>query len=170
MAKRSSDYLVNPNTELMFPIVNNAKTCTITLRAYVAVTADNMAFTGMSNIKITEQSGSGWAYYIIEGTVDKGASSVTLTTNVQNYFQSIKVESSTSYATTSASFADGGDTKAEWGYSETVLSSKGSNTIIQSDTGTYTNGDKDVLYVDASSGKFYPTTGDRIQVNTGSGR
>ena len=100
-----------------------------------------MAFTGMSNIKITEQSGSGWAYYIIEGTVDKGASSVTLTTNVQNYFQSIKVESSTSYATTSASFADGGDIKAEWGYSETVLSSKGSNTIIQSDTGTYTNGD-----------------------------
>ena len=39
-----------------------------------------MAFTGMSNIKITEQSGNGWAYYIIEGTVDKGASSVTLTT------------------------------------------------------------------------------------------
>ncbi len=67
-----------------------------------------MAFTGMSNIKITEQSGNGWAYYIIEGTVDKGASSVTLTTNVQNYFQSIKVDSSTSYATTSASFADGG--------------------------------------------------------------
>ena len=120
ITKRSSDYLVNPNTELTFPIVNNAKTCTITLRAYVAVTADNMAFTGMSNIKITEQSGNGWAYYIIEGTVDKGASSVTLTTNVQNYFQSIKVDSSTSYATTSASFADGGDTKAEWGYSETV--------------------------------------------------
>ena len=167
ITKRSSDYLVNPNTELMFPIVNNAKTCTITLRAYVAVTADNMAFTGMSNIKITEQSGSGWAYYIIEGTVDKGASSVTLTTNVQNYFQSIKVESSTSYATTSASFADGGDIKAEWGYSEIVLSSKGSKTAIQSDTGTYTNGDKDVLYVDASSGKFQPTTGDRIQVNTG---
>ena len=70
ITKRSSDYLVNPNTELTFPIVNNAKTCTITLRAYVAVTADNMAFTGMSNIKITEQSGNGWAYYIIEGTVD----------------------------------------------------------------------------------------------------
>ena len=52
ITKRSSDYLVNPNTELTFPIVNNAKTCTITLRAYVAVTADNMAFTGMSNIKM----------------------------------------------------------------------------------------------------------------------
>jgi pectin methylesterase-like acyl-CoA thioesterase/pectate lyase len=169
ITKRSSDYLVNPNTELTFPIVNNAKTCTITLRAYVAVTADNMAFTGMSNIKITEQSGNGWAYYIIEGTVDKGASSVTLTTNVQNYFQSIKVDSSTSYATTSASFADGGDTKAEWGYSETVLSSKGSTSSIQSDTGTYTNGDKDVLYVDATSGKFQPKTDgtNRIQVNTG---
>lgn len=169
ITKRSSDYLVNPNTELTFPIVNNAKTCTITLRAYVAVTADNMAFTGMSNIKITEQSGNGWAYYIIEGTVDKGASSVTLTTNVQNYFQSIKVDSSTSYATTSASFADGGDIKAEWGYSETVLSSKGSTSSIQSDTGTYTNGDKDVLYVDATSGKFQPKTDgtNRIQVNTG---
>ena len=169
ITKRSSDYLVNSNTELTFPIVNNARTCTITLRAYVAVTADNMAFTGMSNIKITEQSGNGWAYYIIEGTVDKGASSVTLTTNVQNYFQSIKVDSSTSYATTSASFADGGDIKAEWGYSETVLSSKGSTSSIQSDTGTYTNGDKDVLYVDATSGKFQPKTDgtNRIQVNTG---
>ena len=109
ITKRSSDYLVNPNTELTFPIVNNAKTCTITLQAYTAITADNMAFIGMSNIKITEKSSSsGWKLYVIEGTVDKGASSVTLTTNVQNYFQSIKVDSSTSYATTSASFADGG--------------------------------------------------------------
>ena len=72
------------------------------------------------------------------------------------FFQSIKVGSSTSYATTSASFADGGGTKAEWGYSETVLSSKGSTSSIQSDTGTYTNGDKDVLYVDVTSGKFQP--------------
>ena len=63
----------------------------------------------------------------------------------------------------------GGDIKAEWGYSETVLSSKGSTSSIQSDTGTYTNGDKDVLYVDATSGKFQPKTDgtNRIQVNTG---
>ena len=35
--------------------------------------------------------------------------------------------------------------------------------------GTYTNGDKDVLYVDATSGKFQPKTDgtNRIQVNTG---
>ena len=165
ITKRSSDYLVNPNTELTFPIVNNAKTCTITLQAYTAITADNMAFIGMSNIKITEKSSSsGWKLYVIEGTVDKGASSVTLTTNVQNYFQSIKVDSSTSYATTSASFADGGDTKAEWDYTN----STGNDITYNGTSGNYINADGDVLYVDASSGKFVSQKGSsRIQVNNG---
>lgn len=167
ITNRGSDYHVTKDTELTFPIVNNAKTCTITLQAYTAITADNMAFIGMSNIKITEKSSSsGWKLYVIEGTVDKGASSITATliNDKENYFQSIKVDSSTSYATTSASFADGGDTKAEWDYTN----STGNDITYNGTSGNYINADGDVLYVDASSGKFVSQKGNsRIQVNNG---
>ena len=160
----NKDFQVNAGTVMTFPVINNAKSCTVTLQASSGITVDDIECTGMNDVKVTS---GGSKSYVITGMVDKNATTVSVKLKAQKYLYMIKVDSSTSYATTSASFADGGDTKAEWGYSETVLSSKGSNTIIQSDTGTYTNGDKDVLYVDASSGKFYPTTGDRIQVNTG---
>lgn len=160
----NKDFQVNAGTVMTFPVINNAKSCIVTLQASSVITVDDIECTGMSDVKVTS---GGSKSYVITGMVDKNATTVSVKLKAQKYLYMIQVESSTSYAVTSASFADGGDIKAEWGYSETVLSSKGSNTIIQSDTGTYTNGDKDVLYVDASSGKFYPTTGDRIQVNTG---
>lgn len=160
----NKDFQVNAGTVMTFPVINNAKSCTVTLQASSGITVDDIECTGMNDVKVTS---GGSKSYVITGMVDKNATTVSVKLKAQKYLYMIQVESSTSYATTSASFADGGDTKAEWGYSETVLSSKGSNIAIQSDTGTYTNGDKDVLYVDATSGKFQPTTGDRIQVNTG---
>ena len=160
----NKDFQVNAGTVMTFPVINNAKSCTITLQASKEITVDDIECTGMSDVKVTS---GGSKSYVITGMVDKNATTVSVKLKAQKYLYMIQVESSTSYAVTSASFADGGDIKAEWGYSETVLSSKGSKTAIQSDTGTYTNGDGDVLYVDASSGKFQPTTGDRIQVNTG---
>lgn len=160
----NKDFQVNAGTVMTFPVINNAKSCTVTLQASSGITVDDIECTGMNDVKVTS---GGSKSYVITGMVDKNATTVSVKLKAQKYLYMIKVDSSTSYATTSASFADGGDTKAEWGYSETVLSSKGSNIAIQSDTGTYTNGDKDVLYVDATSGKFQPTTGDRIQVNTG---
>ena len=160
----NKDFQVNAGTVMTFPVINNAKSCIVTLQASSGITVDDIECTGMSDVKVTS---GGSKSYVITGMVDKNATTVSVKLKAQKYLYMIKVDSSTSYATTSASFADGGDTKAEWGYSETVLSSKGSTSSIQSDTGTYTNGDKDVLYVDATSGKFQPTTGDRIQVNTG---
>lgn len=160
----NKDFQVNAGTVMTFPVINNAKSCTVTLQASSGITVDDIECTGMNDVKVTS---GGSKSYVITGMVDKNATTVSVKLKAQKYLYMIKVDSSTSYATTSASFADGGDTKAEWGYSETVLSSKGSTSSIQSDTGTYTNGDKDVLYVDATSGKFQPTTGDRIQVNTG---
>ena len=160
----NKDFQVNAGTVMTFPVINNAKSCIVTLQASSGITVDDIECTGMSDVKVTS---GGSKSYVITGMVDKNATTVSVKLKAPKYLYMIKVDSSTSYATTSASFADGGDTKAEWGYSETVLSSKGSTSSIQSDTGTYTNGDKDVLYVDATSGKFQPTTGDRIQVNTG---
>ena len=160
----NKDFQVNAGTVMTFPVINNAKSCTVTLQASSGITVDDIECTGMNDVKVTS---GGSKSYVITGMVDKNATTVSVKLKAQKYLYMIKVDSSTSYATTSASFADGGDIKAEWGYSETVLSSKGSTSSIQSDTGTYTNGDKDVLYVDATSGKFQPTTGDRIQVNTG---
>ena len=140
----NKDFQVNAGTVMTFPVINNAKSCTVTLQASSGITVDDIECTGMNDVKVTS---GGSKSYVITGMVDKNATTVSVKLKAQKYLYMIKVDSSTSYATTSASFADGGDTKAEWGYSETVLSSKGSNTIIQSDTGTYTNGDKDVLDV-----------------------
>ncbi len=164
----NKDFQVNAGTVMTFPIINNAKSCTVTLQASKEITVDDIECTGMSDVKVTS---SGSKSYAITGIVDKNATSVSVKLKAQKYLYLIQVDSSTSYATTSASFADGGDIKAEWGHSETILSSKGSSSAIQGDTGTYTNSDGDVLYVDASasSAKFQPTTDgkNRIQVNTG---
>ena len=68
---------------------------------------------------------------------------------------------------TSAGFAEGGDTTAEWTYSNGSVVASNSASSIQKTTGTYTNTDGDVLYVDASAGKFAPDTTQqyRIQIN-----
>ena len=165
----NGDYQVNKGTTLTFPVVSGAKTCTITLKAYYAITADNIQCTGLSNIKVTEQSDTGWKNYVITGEPQKGVSSVsiTITSDKGNYFKSMQVDSSTSYAETAAAFAKG-HTKAEWDYTGSVSASN-SKSSIQKVTGTYTNADGDVLYVDATpSGKFQPdATNTRIQVNTG---
>lgn len=63
----NGDYQVNKGTTLTFPVVSGAKTCTITLKAYYAITADNIQCTGLSNIKVTEQSDTGWKNYVITG-------------------------------------------------------------------------------------------------------
>ncbi len=94
-------------------------------------------------------------------------SAVTLTMQKQEYFRSVQADSSTSLAVTSAGFAEGGDTTAEWTYSNGSVVASNSASSIQKTTGTYTNTDGDVLYVDASAGKFAPDTTQqyRIQIN-----
>ena len=163
----NGDYQVNKGTTLTFPVVSGAKTCTITLKAYYAITADNIQCTGLSNIKVTEQSATSWKNYVITGEPEKGVSSVSITITSGNYFKSMQVDSSTSYAETAAAFAEG-HTKAEWDYTGSVSASN-SKTSIQKVTGTYTNAYGDVLYVDATpSGKFQPDVAKtRIQVNIG---
>lgn len=162
----NGDYQVNKGTTLTFPVVSGAKTCTITLNAYKQITADNIQCTGLSNIKVTEQSATSWKNYVITGEPEKGVSSVSVTITAENYFKSMQVNSSTSYAETAAAFAKG-HTKAEWDYKGRVSVSNNSTSSIQKVTGTYTNDDGDVLYVDATpSGKFAPGSAN-IQVNTG---
>lgn len=170
---QGSYYQVNANTKLTFPIVSGAKTCTITLNACNEITVDNIECTGLSNINVTKQSTSGtvkgWKNYVITGEPEKNVSSISIkmSQSNNNYFESMQVDSSTSYAETAAAFAKG-HTKAEWDYTGSVSASN-SKTSIQKVTGTYTNADGDVLYVDATpSGKFEPSvTNTRIQVNLG---
>lgn len=168
ITNRGTDYQVNKGTTLTFPVVSGAKVCTITLNAYSAITADNIQCTGLTNIKVTEQSATGWKNYVITGEPEKKVSSVSITITAQNFFKSMQVDSSTSYAETAAAFAKG-HTKAEWDYTGSVSASDKSTSSIQKVTGTYTNADGDVLYVDATpSGKFQPSvTNTRIQVNLG---
>ena len=127
----------------------------------------------MENVKITRTGTGDWSTYTITGTPDKNVSAVTLTMQKQEYFRSVQADSSTSLAVTSAGFAEGGDTTAEWTYSNGSVVASNSASSIQKTTGTYTNTDGDVLYVDASaitgttSAKFAPDAGSnqRIQVN-----
>lgn len=162
----NGDYQVNKGTTLTFPVVSGAKVCTITLNAYKEITADNIQCTGLSNVEVTEQSATSWKNYVITGEPGKNVSSVSITITSDNYFKSMQVDSSTSYAETAAAFAEG-HTKAEWDYTGSVSASNNSTSSIQKVTGTYTNADGDVLYVDATpSGKFAPGSAN-IQVNTG---
>lgn len=167
ITNRGNDYQVNVGTTLTFPVVSGAKTCTITLNASNAITADNIKCTGLTNIKVTEQSATSWKNYVITGEPEKGVSSVTITITAQNYFKSMQVDSSTSYAETAAAFAKG-HTKAEWDCTGSVSASN-SSSKIEGKTGTYTNDAGDVLYVDATAAKFAPDTSSkkRIQVKTG---
>ena len=165
--KRNSDFLANNGVSLDIPVVEGAKTCTLTIVSYSDITESNanpVLVSGMENVKITRTGTGDWSTYTITGTPDKNVSAVTLTMQKQEYFRSVQADSSTSLAVTSASFADGGDTTAEWTNSNGSVLASNSTSSIQKTTGTYTNTDGDVLYVDASTGKFAPS-GSYIQIN-----
>ena len=166
--KRDSDFLANNGVSLDIPVVEGAKTCTLTIVSYSDITESNanpVLVSGMENVKITRTGTGDWSTYTITGTPDKNVSAVTLTMQKQEYFRSVQADSSTSLAVTSASFADGGDTTAEWTNSNGSVLATNSTSSIQKTTGTYTNTDGDVLYVDASAGKFAPS-GNYIQINS----
>ena len=162
----SGDFLVNGGVELSLPVVSKAKTCTITLVSYNDITSDSHSVTvdGMKDTSISK-SGSGWLTYTITGTPDGSGNTVTIKTNSQEYFRRIEVNSSSSLAVTDAAFADG-HMSAEWRPgSGSYLSSTGSTTAINAgQTGTYTNTENDVLYVNADKGKLSPN-GNYFQVN-----
>ena len=165
--KRNSDFLANSGVSLDIPVVEGAKTCTLTIVSFYDITESNanpVLVSGMENVKITRTGTGDWSTYTITGTPDKNVSAVTLTMQKQEYFRSVQADSSTSLAVTSASFAEGGDTTAEWTYSNGSVLASNSTSSIQNTTGTYTNTDGDVLYVDASTGKFAPS-GSYIQIN-----
>lgn len=106
----NGDFLVNANTVMELPVVSGAKSCTVTLVSYDDITTgDSVAVSGMSNVEIKNTTGKGsWDTYTITGDVDKKQNSISLTLGKQKYFKSVTIESSTSYAVTSASFSDGG--------------------------------------------------------------
>ena len=163
----SGDFLVNSGVELSLPVVSKAKTCTITLVSYYDITSDSHSITvdGMKDTRITKSGTSGWLTYTITGTPDGSGNTVTIKTNNQEYFRRIEVNSSSSLAVTDAAFADG-HMSAEWRPgSGSYLSSTGSTTAINAgQTGTYTNTENDVLYVNADKGKLSPN-GNYFQVN-----
>ena len=159
-----SDFQINNGTVLTFPIIKGAKRCTITIQAFNELTTENITAAGLDNVTITPLSNNGWKKYEISGNVEKNTEEIKLTVGLDTYFQEMTVDSSTSLAVTSASFADGGDTTAEWTNSNGSVLASNSTSSIQKTTGTYTNTDGDVLYVDASTGKFAPS-GNYIQIN-----
>ncbi len=163
----NGDFQVNAGAVIEIPIVSGAKSCTIELTAYSSVSSDTATFEGLTDINITE-SGSGWKTYTVSGRPEDSVSTVTVSLTGNNYFRSIGVSSSSSSATTSALLADD-HMQASWGYTDTLLDSSGAAaTQLQKSTGTYTNAEGDVLYVDATAGKFAPTAEKtRIQVNNG---
>ncbi len=175
----SNAYQTNAGTLFTFPIVKGAGRCTITLKSESTLTASDIELDGMQD---TTVQAKGSKIYEITGYVNSGAENVALKVGVNTYLYSIQIDSSTSTATTSASFSDnklndfktGTDKKisAVWDYSTnntmTAAANNTTATVIQSGKGTYTNADGDVLYIDASKGKFYPDASNkRIQINTG---
>ena len=175
----SSAYQTNAGTLLTFPIVKGAGRCTITLKSESTLTASDIELYGMQD---TTVQAKGSKIYEITGYVDNGAENVALKIGVSTYLYSIQIDSSTSIAATSAAFSDnklngfkiGTDKKisAVWDYSTnnklTAAANNTTATVVQSGKGTYTNADGDVLYIDASKGKFYPDASNtRIQINTG---
>ena len=161
----SSAYQTNAGTLLTFPIVKGAGRCTITLKSESTLTASDIELYGMQD---TTVQAKGSKIYEITGYVDNGAENVALKIGVSTYLYSIQIDSSTSIAATSAAFSDnklngfkiGTDKKisAVWDYSTnnklTAAANNTTATVVQSGKGTYTNADGDVLYIDASKGKF----------------
>ncbi|HCH81644.1 MAG TPA: hypothetical protein DE316_01005, partial [Eubacterium sp.] len=175
----SNAYQTNAGTLFTFPIVKGAGRCTITLKSESTLTASDIELDGMQDTTV-EAKGS--KIYEITGYVNSGAENVALKVGVNTYLYSIQIDSSTSTATTSAAFSDnklndfktGTDKRisAVWDYSTnnklTAAANNATATVIQSGKGTYSNADGDVLYIDASKGKFYPDASNkRIQINNG---
>lgn len=162
----SNAYQTNNGTVLTFPVVAGAGNCTITLKSESALTVSDIELDGMEDVTVQSK---GSKIYEITGYVKKNAENVALTIGINTYLYSMQIDSSTSAATTSAAFSadklsefeTGKTISAEWSYDNTISDNK---TTIQSGNGTYTNSDGDVLYVDASSGKFAPSSSNkRIQ-------
>jgi len=175
----SNAYQTNAGTLFTFPIVKGAGRCTITLKSESTLTASDIELDGMQD---TTVQAKGSKIYEITGYVNNGAENVALKVGVNTYLYSIQIDSSTSTATTSAAFSDnklndfktGTDKRisAVWDYSTnnklTAAANNATATVIQSGKGTYSNADGDVLYIDASKGKFYPDASNkRIQINNG---
>ena len=163
------DFQVNNGTVLTIPVVTGAKKCTISLAAYSDVnTSVQVSGTGVVSSTITpDTAGTSWSVYTIDCVLN-GATEVTLTMTANNYFRSIAVSSSTSEYETKGTL---NNMDAEWTYEATnVLKDTADATVsqVQGKAGTYTNADGDILYVDATTGKFAPSVANtRIQVNTG---
>ena len=179
ITNRNQDFQVNTDLVLTFPLVENARTCTITIQSYNELTNDNIEITGMSDYVFTTDTTTSYKSYIIKGVVNKGVTEVSVKLKLNTYFNSIKIDSSTSTATTSAAFSadklsgfeTGKTISAEWNYSNGTISDSGSNTQIYNKTGKYTNKDGDVLYIDASkeNGAAFKldSSYSRIQLNKG---
>ena len=179
ITNRNQDFQVNTDLVLTFPLVENARTCTITIQSYNELTNDNIEIAGMSDYVFTTDTTTSYKSYIIKGVVNKGVTEVSVKLKLNTYFNSIKIDSSTSTATTSAAlsadklsgFETGKTISAEWNYSNGTISDSGSNTQIYNKTGKYTNKDGDVLYIDASkeNGAAFKldSSYSRIQLNKG---
>ena len=179
ITNRNQDFQVNTDLVLTFPLVENARTCTITIQSYNELTNDNIEIAGMSDYVFTTDTTTSYKSYIIKGVVNKGVTEVSVKLKLNTYFNSIKIDSSTSTATTSAAFSadklsgfeTGKTISAEWNYSNGTISDSGSNTQIYNKTGKYTNEDGDVLYIDASkeNGAAFKldSSYSRIQLNKG---
>ena len=179
ITNRNQDFQVNTDLVLTFPLVENARTCTITIQSYNELTNDNIEIAGMSDYVFTTDTTTSYKSYIIKGVVNKGVTEVSVKLKLNTYFNSIKIDSSTSTATTSAVFSadklsgfeTGKTISAEWNYSNGTISDGGSNTQIYNKTGKYTNKDGDVLYIDASkeNGAAFKldSSYSRIQLNKG---
>ena len=179
ITNRNQDFQVNTDLVLTFPLVENARTCTITIQSYNELTNDNIEIAEMSDYVFTTDTTTSYKSYIIKGVVNKGVTEVSVKLKLNTYFNSIKIDSSTSTATTSAAFSadklsgfeTGKTISAEWNYSNGTISDSGSNTQIYNKTGKYTNKDGDVLYIDASkeNGAAFKldSSYSRIQLNKG---
>ena len=145
------DFLVNAKTVMELPVVSGAKRCTVTLVSYDDITiGDSIVVSGMSNVEIKNTTGKGnWDTYTITGDVDKKQNSISLTLGGQKYFKSVAIESSTSYAVTSALFSEG-VSEAVWDYTG-IVAAGNSSSSIQKVTGTYTNKSGDVMYLHQES-------------------
>ena len=75
--KRDSDFLANNGVSLDIPVVEGAKTCTLTIVSYYDITESNanpVLVSGMENVKITRTGTGDWSTYTITGTPDKNVS------------------------------------------------------------------------------------------------
>ncbi len=162
--KSDNDFQVNGGASFGVPVISGAKSSkvTFTLRSG-NWTNEDITVTGVTDSQISISDTSITVTCKLDGKTDNVG--ITMAYTDSRYIQTITAESSTSLAVTQAAFAYN-HTSAEWTYNNGAVSASNSTSLIQKVTGTYTNGDGDVLFVDASnSGKFAPDGKSKIQVN-----